>query len=102
MRQCSPNQFNFKPLPIEETDTTLKWNSLSPQKQALFIKCILIIQCLSDDAVEEANEDFERIIEFYSEDLTQPSVTLLPTYKTPIKAKILPPKTRPSLVLDDF
>ncbi len=102
MRQCSPNQFNFKPLPIEETDTTLKWNSLSPQKQALFIKCILIIQCLSDDAVEEANEDFERIIEFYSEDLTQTSVTLLPTYETPITAKILPPKTRPSLVLDDF
>ena len=63
---------------------------------------MLIIQYLSDEAVQEANEDLERIIEFYSEDLTNNYQTSLLTHKTTIKAKILPPKIRPSLVLDNF
>ncbi|BAQ66090.1 hypothetical protein GM3709_2855 [Geminocystis sp. NIES-3709] len=61
-----------------------------------------IIKRLSDDAIEEANENLEGIIDFYSEDLTDNYQTSLPTYQTTIKGKILPPKIRPSLVLDDF
>jgi hypothetical protein len=100
---CSPNQYKkFKAVQINENESTLNWTSLSKEKKALFIKCVLIIQYLSDFAIEEANEDLQRIIEFYSEDLTQNHNTSLPTYQTSIKPKILPAKVRPSLVLDDF
>ena len=71
----------------------------------LLFKCLLIIKNLSDDAVEEALSDCDRIIEFYtakSEDFNQTSVNSLPTYKSPIKIKVLHPKIRPSLTLDDF
>lgn len=87
---------------FKEDETNLTWADLSPKKQELFIKCLLIIQYLSDDAIEEANEDLERIRAFYSQDLSQTNETSLPPYKATIKAKILPPKIRPSLVLDDF
>jgi hypothetical protein len=87
---------------IGNNENTFNWANLSPDKQELFIKCVLIIQYLSDEAVEEANEDLKRIINFYSEDLSNNYQTFLSTPQRTIKAKILPSKIRPSLVLDDF
>lgn len=107
MKRCNPipqSQLKIKPLSSinSNDDNSFTWANLSPEKQELFIKCVLIIKYLSNDAIEEASENLERIIDFYSEDLTDNYQTSLPTYKTTIKAKILPPKIRPSLVLDDF
>jgi len=105
MKPCNqdlPNQFRYKPLQIGNDENSFTWANLSSKKQELFVKCVLIIQYLSDDAIEETNENLEGIIDFYSEDLTDNYHTSLPTYQTTIKAKILPPKIRPSLVLDDF
>lgn len=105
MKQCNPkaqNQLKINPLQFGNDENSFTWANLSPKKQELFVKCVLIIQYLSDDAIEETNENLEGIIDFYSEDLTDNYHTSLPTYQTSIKAKILPPKIRPSLVLDDF
>jgi hypothetical protein len=99
---CTPNQSKFTPVQIGNNENTFNWANLSPDKQELFIKCVLIIQYLSDEAVEEANEDLKRIINFYSEDLSNNYQTFLSTPQRTIKAKILPSKIRPSLVLDDF
>jgi hypothetical protein len=66
----------------------------------LLLKCLFILNNLSDEAIEEANESLDRIIDFYSEDLTSPSVTNLFAYQPTIKVTVLPPTIRPSLVLD--
>lgn len=87
---------------FHQNSFSLEWTNLSLKRFVLLLKCLFIINSLSDHAIEEALEDCDRIIDFYGKDLTRTSVKTLPSYQSPIKATVLPTQIRPSLVLDNF
>lgn len=69
---------------------------LSADKLILLLRCLLIIQALSEDAVKEASEELEGIYRFYVNRLPHSNVTMIPTS---IRGTLSAIQVRPSLVL---
>lgn len=96
--QCNPRNLVVKPIHVNETTVSGDNSQWVDKRLLLLLNCYFIIKYLSDDAIEEANETLENIREFYLE--RQTFIKPLPAPKVTIKGKLLPPKTRPHLVLD--
>ena len=71
---------------------------LSPDKVALLVKCLLIIQALPEAALEEASEELEDIYHFHSNRLPQTSTTMIPA--STIRSRLNTMQVRPPIVLE--
>jgi hypothetical protein len=74
------------------------WQTLSPDKLFLLLKCLLIIQSLPETALEEAVEDLEGISRFYLNRLSQVNLPMIPSNS--IKGKLRATEVRPPFVLE--
>jgi CRISPR/Cas system CSM-associated protein Csm3 (group 7 of RAMP superfamily) len=64
----------------------------------LLLKCLLIIQALPENALEEAAEDLEGISRFYADRLPQVNLPVVPA--SSIKGKLRSTQIRPPIVLE--
>lgn len=71
---------------------------LSPDQLILLLKCLLIIQNLSESALEEASEALEAIAQFYSDRF--PSINMSTISPHRIRGNLITTQVRPPLVLD--
>ena len=74
------------------------WNRLSFNKSISLLKCLLILQSLPESALEEAAEELEKVVDFYSDRF--PQVNLPTISSSNIKGKLIPAKVRPPIVLE--
>lgn len=71
---------------------------VSPDKLMLLLKCLLIIQTLSETALEEVAEELEGISRFYANRLPQVNLPMVPA--SSIKGKLRATQVRPPIVLE--
>ena len=71
---------------------------VSPDKLMLLLKCLLIIQTLSETALEEVAEELEGISRFYANRLPQVNLPMVPA--SSIKGKLRAIQVRPPIVLE--
>ncbi|MES1023868.1 hypothetical protein ABN584_13325 [Gloeocapsa sp. BRSZ] len=74
------------------------WQGLPPNKLMLLLKCLLIIQTLSETALEEAAEELEEISRFHANRLPQANSPMI--HGSGIKGKLRATQLRPPIVLE--
>ena len=77
---------------------TTDWQSLSPEKLILLLKCLLIIKNLPETALEETVEELENISRFYTNRFPQSSLPVIPA--NTIKGKLRQMQVRPPIMLE--
>lgn len=74
------------------------WSRLPSVKLIALLKCLLILQTLPQDALEEAAENLIEIADFYSDRLHQASLPTVPTHI--VEGKLISTQIRPPIVLE--
>jgi hypothetical protein len=77
---------------------TTDWQSLSPEKLMLLLKCLLIIKNLPETALEETVEELENISRFYANRFPQSNLPVVPA--STIKGKLRQMQVRPPIMLE--
>ncbi|MDG3496249.1 hypothetical protein FEV09_17020 [Pseudanabaena catenata USMAC16] len=77
---------------------TTDWQSLSPEKLILLLKCLLMIKALPEAALEETVEELESISRFYANRFPQSSLPVIPA--STIKGKLKQVQVRPTITLE--
>jgi hypothetical protein len=85
-------------------NSSLYFNSdlygLTPEKLALLVNCLLIIQALPEAALEEAFEELEGIYRFYINRLPEANATATIIPARTIKGTLNAVEVRPPIVLE--
>ncbi|MBH8566136.1 hypothetical protein I8748_28935 [Nostoc sp. CENA67] len=74
------------------------WNRLPPSKLIALLKCLRILQSMSEDALEEAAEELQGIADFYRDRFPQANLAAIPA--SSIKGKLKSAQVRPPIVLE--
>lgn len=84
------------------SDSSLSFSTdayrLTPDKLALLVKCLLIIQALPGAALEEASEELEGIYRFYINRFSEANATIISA--STIKGTLNAVQVRPPIVLE--
>lgn len=75
-----------------------EWQRFAPDKLMLLVKCLLILQMLPENALEEAYEELKGISRFYANRLPQINSLMIPA--SSIKGKLRATQVRPPIVLE--
>lgn len=74
------------------------WNNVPVSNLPALLKCLVILQSLPQNALEEAVEELKEIAVFYATPLPQEKLPVIPASN--IKNKLMPAQVRPSIVLE--